>query len=97
MSKEQVLADIKAYIAQSGGGYPSWYAGIASDPKDRLFNGHSVREKGDYWILRTCDSNADARTVEDALLRLGTKGGPGGGDNATKAVYAYKIGTHTVE
>jgi hypothetical protein len=30
-------------------------------------------------------------------LRLGAKGGPGGGDNATKAVYAYKIGTHTAE
>ena len=97
MSKQQVLADIKAYIAQSGGNYPAWYVGIASDPRERLFSGHSVKENGDYWIYRTCDSNADARSVEDSLLLLGARGGPGGGDDATQAVYAYKIGTHTVE
>ncbi len=97
MSKQQVLVDIKAYIAQSGGAYSSWYAGIACDPKERLFTGHAVKENGDYWIYRTCDSHTDARSVEDDLLRLGAKGGPGGGDNASKAVYAYKIGTHAVE
>jgi hypothetical protein len=97
MSKQQVLADITAYIAKSGGNYPSWYAGIASDPRDRLFNGHCVKENGDYWIYRTCDSDEDARSVENALLRLGAKGGPCGGDKATKAVYAYQVGTHTVE
>jgi hypothetical protein len=104
MSKQQVLADIRirAYIAQSGGNYPAWYVGIASDPRERLLSGHSVKENGDYWIYRGCDTNADARSVEDSLLLLGTNGGPGGGDNATKAVgtkavYAYKIGAHTVE
>jgi hypothetical protein len=97
MTTQQVMADIKAYIAKIGGAYSSWYTGIASDPRDRLFNGHAVKEHGDCWIFRTCDSHTDARSVEDALLRLGAKGGPGGGDNATKAVYAYKIGTHTAE
>jgi len=97
MSKEQVFADIKAHIAHCGGSYSSWYVGIAADPRDRLFNRHSVSETGDSWIYRICDSNQDARTVENALLRLGTKGGPSGGDNATKSVYAYKIGPHTLE
>src|ERR1700733_5654548 len=97
MSNEQVFADIKAHILQCGGSYSTWYTGIAADPKDRLFIGHSVSEKGDSWIYRTCDSNQDARTVENALLYLGTKGGPCGGDNATKSVYAYKISPHTVE
>ena len=97
MTKEQVLADIKAYVAKGGGSYSSWYAGIAADPKDRLFNGHAVKENGDWWIHSPCDSNADARSVEDTLLGLGMKGGPGGGDNTTKSVYAYKIGPHTVE
>jgi hypothetical protein len=97
MTAQQALADIKTYISKVGGFYSSWYAGIASDPRDRLFNGHAVKEKGDLWIFRTCDSHTDARSVEDALFRFGAKGGPGGGDSATKAVYAYKIGTHTVE
>ncbi len=97
MSKQQVLADIMAYVAQGGGKYREWYAGVASDPRDRLFNGHSVKEKGDYWIFRTCDSSEDARAVEDELFRLGAKGGPGGGDSTTAAVYAYKIASHTVK
>jgi hypothetical protein len=97
MSKQQVLEEIKAHIAQRGGAYSSWYAGIASDAKDRLFNDHAVKENGDFWIFRTCDSSVDARSVEDALFRLGAKGGPGGGDSTTKAVYAYKISTHTIE
>jgi len=97
MSKQQALAEIRAYIAQCGGNYPAWYAGIASNPQERLFSGHSVKERSDCWIYRTCDSNADARSVENALLSLGAKGGPCGGDDATKAVYAYKIGTHTIE
>src|SRR5262249_9577358 len=97
MSKQQVLSEIKAYIVQSGGPYSSWYAGLAANPRDRIFNGHSVREHGDCWIFRTCDSSDDARTVEDTLLSLGAQGGPCGGDGATRAVYAYKIGPHTVE
>jgi hypothetical protein len=32
MAKEQVFADVKAHIAQCGGSYSSWYAGIAADP-----------------------------------------------------------------
>jgi len=97
MSKEQVFAEIKAHIAHCGGSYSSWYAGIASDARDRLFSGHCVKEHGDSWIYRTCDSDEDARTVENALLSLGMKGGPCGGDQTTKSVYAYKIGSHTTE
>ncbi len=96
MSKQQVLADIKAYVAQ-GGGSTKTGTPVASDPRDRLFNGHSIKEKSDYWIFRTSDSSEDARAVEDELFRLGAKGGPGGGDNTTKAVYAYKIASHTTE
>lgn len=97
MQREQAFAEIKAHIAQCGGSYSSWYAGIAADARDRLFNGHCVSEKGDSWIYRTCDSDRDARTVENALLSLGMKGGPCGGDGSTKSVYAYKVGRHTVE
>ena len=97
MAKEQVFADIKSHVAQCGGRFSSWYAGIAADPRDRLFNGHCVSEKSDAWIYRTCNSDKNARTVENALLRMGMKGGPCGGDGDTKFVYAYKIAPHTVE
>jgi hypothetical protein len=97
MSNEQVYAEINAHIAKCGGGYQGWYAGIAANPRDRLFAAHAVRENADSWIYRTCDTSDGARTVEQALHTLGAKGGPGGGDSDTKSVYAYKIASHTVE
>lgn len=66
-----------------------WYAGIATDARDRLFNAHQVNEQNDAWAYATADSNAIAREVEGAYHDAGYDGGPGGGDNATRAVYVY--------
>jgi len=33
-------AEILEYIQKNGGRYSDWYAGIASKPNERLFNGH---------------------------------------------------------
>ena len=72
--------------------------GIAADAGDRLFNDHSVDEKGDAWIHRSATSSSVARTVENYFIEeKGTKGGPGGGDEISKFVYAYKIQRHTRE
>lgn len=50
----------------------------------------------DHWyIARQCQSNETARNVEDALLKLGCAGGPGGGDLTTVYVYAYLKGAMT--
>lgn len=75
----------------------SWYAGIASSPRDRLFSDHNVDEKHGQWRYDTCESSDDARAVEEALLKLGCKGGGGGGDHTTKACYAYLITPSTRE
>lgn len=94
---KEAFADITAYMNTNGGAPSAWYAGIASDPRQRLFNDHNVAEQGGTWIYRTCSTDDDARIVEDALIRMGCKGGGGGGDASTKAVYAYKITPHTAE
>ncbi len=94
-AEQQAIADIDAHIKKCGGGYPAWYVGIAADPRDRLFSGHSVSEKGDAWIIRDCGNDAAARRVEQAFLNAGCKGGDGGGDRNTRYVYAYKITSTT--
>ncbi len=63
-SASEIVSEMKLYIDQSGGGYQSWYVGIAEDAKTRLFIDHSVQEQGPYWRYDTAASDADARDAE---------------------------------
>lgn len=93
---QDVYDIIVAYIKEHGGEYSDWYAGIASNWKDRLFEDHQIpNENYKWWIARQCVSNIAARNVEDALRKLGCDGAPGGGDESTIYVYAYLKGSMT--
>ncbi len=95
--KGTIISDIKSHVANNGSGYSQWYVGITTDPKQRLFTDHAVKEKGDTWIYRKCASSDVARAVEKYFLAQGMKGGSGGGDDNSDYVYAYKTAGHTVE
>ena len=92
---QEIVNEIVGHVGSDK--HSDWYAGIAAKPRERLFNDHKVDEQTRDWIYRTADTNAAARSAEDALHKAGFKGGPGGGDSATTAVYAYKITRTTVE
>lgn len=97
-TKDQIIADIEAYIGNNGADFGNWYVGIATSPRDRLFNDHSVRENGDAWIFREATSSTVAREVENYFINVkGMQGGGGGGDYSSRSVYAYKIKPHTRE
>ena len=89
-TSQQIINDINAYMKQHGGTNASWYVGIATDAKQRLFVDHNVSENGGAWIYRQATSSAVARSVEKAYLDAGCDGGSGGGDHGTDYVYAYK-------
>jgi len=93
-SKNDIIDDITTY---AGGKYSEWYAGIAANPRVRLFNDHQVNEEKDSWIYRLCEDSDVAREIEEHLLGLGFCGGGGGGDETSKSVYAYKISNHSKE
>lgn len=94
----QTINDFEEYIRKNGGTYTQWYAGVASDPKKRLFNDHNVNEHADNWIhSRQLGNDTSARSVEQHFLAKGCKGAPGGGDYTTCCAYAYKINGHTRE
>ncbi|MFC1638831.1 hypothetical protein ACFL26_01000 [Patescibacteria group bacterium] len=98
MDKAEIITDIEAHIASRGGSYANWYVGIATDPKDRLFNDHNVSEHGGQWIHAPADSAATARAVESHFVnQRGTAGGTGGGDEDSRHVYAYPITSETRE
>jgi hypothetical protein len=96
-TKSSIVADIKAYVAKCGGKYSDWYVGIAADPEQRLFNDHAVSKESGAWIWVRAASSDDARAAEKSLLALGMTGGPGGGDDDSDCVYAYKITSTTQE
>lgn len=94
--KQEIIDEIKTHVQRCGGNYSAWYVGISKDAKDRLFNGHNIREKKDTWIFRTASSSQVSRDIEEYFVNtLGTDGGTGGGDNTSNIVYAYKKAAHT--
>lgn len=97
-SKEIIKSGIKTHIQKCGGAYSDWYVGIASDPKQRLFNDHNADEKNGAWIYREAEGSSAAREIEEYFINtLGTDGGSGGGDYSTKYIYAHKKTSHTKE
>ena len=95
--KTQIIKEIAAHVRSRGGSYSSWYVGVASKPRERLFRDHNVSEKNGLWIFRTCASSAEARAIERNFLGKGMQGGGGGGDHSTTVVTAYKITSSTRE
>ncbi|MCF7844777.1 MAG: hypothetical protein K9M03_03045 [Kiritimatiellales bacterium] len=90
-----IIQDIENHRQINGGTRTLWYAGIASSPKERLFNDHGVARNQDAWIYRSAGSSTAARLIEKALLDSGYDGGDGGGDSNTQYVYAYKKSLRT--
>ena len=96
--KDTIIKEILNYISECGGGNGNWYVGIATYPRETLFNRHGVKENGDSWIYRECISSGIARDIEYYFVNsVGMAGGPGGGDDSTRYIYAYKMSPHTVE
>ncbi len=92
----QIINEIRAYVDACGGDYHRWWVGISEQPKARLFGDHRVRESGDRWIFRTARDSNSARAIEKFLIeKLGTDGGPGGGNDLCTAIYAFKKNPHT--
>ncbi len=94
---QAVVAEIEAYVSSSGGSYSQWYFGIAGKPRERLFSGHAVKERGDAWIYRPCANSETAGAIERYFHAQGMRGGPRGGDNDSACVYAYRVAAHTIE
>jgi hypothetical protein len=89
--KHQIIAEMDDYIKTNGGIYSEWYCGITHDTDSRLFTEHNVDEQNGIWVRKLAFNVQDARVVEAYFVReCGTDGGPGGGEETSKYVYAYK-------
>lgn len=94
---QKIISEFEAFMVKHGAHYHQFYIGIASDPKDRLINGHNITNDvpNIYW---TTPLNTDiVRAIEKYFLEKGCKGGPGGGDDTTRYIYTYLITPQTRE
>lgn len=87
-NKQEIIKDINNHFSDIA--YSNCYVGITSDVDSRLFGAHNVSTENGHWIYRTATSHTIVREVEQHLLDAGMDGGTGGGDEASKIVYAYK-------
>ena len=98
MLKKEIKQKFVQHLSQRG--VKNWdevYVGISKDPQTRLFSGHCVDEEKDIWIFCKASSSTAAREFEQELLDLGASGGPGGGDDKSVYVYAYKMTSKTID
>jgi hypothetical protein len=93
---EQIISDFEGFMGKYGQYYHEFYVGVATDPKDRLVRGHNIQGVPHIYSLNAMGADI-VRAIEKFFLNKGAKGGPGGGDNNTQYVYAYKIAPHTIE
>jgi len=87
----KIVIQIKNYIEQHGGHYPSWYVGRAEDPEEKLVD-HGVNLDKGRFIYLTAACVDDAISVEQYFVtRLGTDGHvrDSNGEKILN-VYAYK-------
>jgi len=78
--------------------YKDWYVGITKDYEERLFGFHKVDENKSGYVFIFAESNDIARAIEKYFVdNCNTDGGPGGGDDDSDIVYAYKIMPYTRE
>ena len=95
-SEDDIIEYIKNYIDGYGGDYPSWYVGIAKNPREKLIREHRVDIDNDLWIFSTAENRHAARRIERHFADvLRTDGGMGGGADTDCCVYVYRKGSHT--
>ena len=95
---QEVYDFIMRYINNNNRDYSSWYVGIASNPRTRLFTDHNVSKQNGSWVYKNAGSEEIARAVEKYIIENhNTKGDTGGGDNTTTSVYAYLTTNSTKE
>lgn len=94
----EIANQILKYMTSNPSNYRDWYVGITNDPKTCLFTRHNIKKHPGVWIFKDAGSHSVAREIEKYFLdNHDIKGGPGGGDDTSRFVYAYLITQNTIE
>ena len=91
---ESAALDLITFMSGQDAPNYAFYAGITSDPMQRLFDEHQLPLTQPHKIVR-CENHQEARELEKQLHKSGCDGGPGGGDESSEYVYVYLMSPQT--
>ena len=95
---DKIVEKFNDHLSKSGKRYYSeFYIGISQNAQRRLFEEHHVDKENSWWIYTTAETSEIARAVEKHYLKLGMRGGSGGGDENSNMVYCYVVTPTTTE
>ena len=96
-SVQQIKYEVLAYIKEFGGDFHDWYVGISSDPKQTMFQKHSVHEDDDIWLYKQALTFTACRTIQKYFLEILKTDGEEviEGNEDTDCVYLYKKSERT--
>ena len=92
-----IISLLEDFMTRHGSHYRQFYVGIARDPVMRLADGHNVDDSVPHIYFENGPDTALVRSIERYFISKGTRGGPGGGDETTRAIYIYLITPKTRE
>ena len=97
-SVQQIKYEILAYIKEFGGDFQDWYVGIAADPKNTMFEKHSVHKDDDIWLYKQALTFTACKTIQEYFLEILKTDGKAvaQGDENTDCVYLYKKSERTI-
>ncbi len=67
-SVQQIKFEILGYIKVFGSDFSQWYIGIASRPKEVMWNRHGVDEIQDVWLCRQAVSYRACETIRSFFI-----------------------------
>ena len=93
-SYRDAARDLIIFMSEQDAPNYAFYAGITSDPMQRLFDEHQLPLTQPHKVVR-CENHQEARELEKQLHKSGCDGGPGGGDESSEYVYVYLMSPQT--
>ena len=91
---EEAAIDLIIFMSEQNAPNYAFYAGITTDPTQRLFDEHQLPHNQPHRVVR-CENHQEARELEKQLHKSGCDGGPGGEDNSSEYVYVYLTSPQT--
>ena len=91
---EEAAIDLIIFMSEQNAPNYAFYAGITTDPTQRLFDEYQLPHNQPHRVVR-CENHQEARELEKQLHKSGCDGGPGGEDNSSEYVYVYLTSPQT--
>lgn len=89
------INQIENFIKEQEFEYKDIFCGVASYPKERLFENHKIDMNSNDWAYDYCDDVETARKVQKHFLDKGCKGSNVLPSSSSNSIYIYKMNPNT--